>query len=263
MAQLPRRLPRSRWGSDLLGPWALYVHQLEGKTLAEHFLESPLGRQIPAADRKWLEAQRESWLSSWEVEAVEPATGTLRLRDLLTGLASDAQDFALARSAVVHDVLLARVVDCGGSRVPCGLYPRSLSPIEAEAVAAKARARLERKSSVAPENLRPIAIARLLLQSWEEAVDARYGLSSQPHEPALDPNVKRRIEQQFLEQYYANWLDEPVPALGDLTPRQAARREPGRERLVLLSKDMERMQAVHDHPFDFGRLRIELGLPAA
>lgn len=42
-----------------------------------------------------------------------------------------------------------------------------------------------------------------------------------PAEGALDPEVAEMLDQ-FIREYEANWLDEPIPALNGHTPRQAA-----------------------------------------
>jgi len=68
---------------------------------------------------------------------------------------------------------------------------------------------------------------------------------------------------------YRNWLDEEVPALGGMTPRQAALAPDGRERLTDLLKELEnenekglRLGLRNDgHPvFPVDRIRKELGL---
>ena len=44
---------------------------------------------------------------------------------------------------------------------------------------------------------------------------------------------------QTLAEHYKRTLGEPVPALGELTPRQAARTVKGREKLVAWLKTLE------------------------
>jgi hypothetical protein len=81
----------------------------------------------------------------------------------------------------------------------------------------------------------------------------------EPEEPP--PEVQRALAE-WIEQYYAEWMDHGVPALGGMTPRQAARTREGRERLELLLKDMENRaaRAPHGGQPDVGRLRAELGM---
>lgn len=39
--------------------------------------------------------------------------------------------------------------------------------------------------------------------------------------PALDPEAMASLMEQVVRSHYARWADEPIPALGDRTPRQA------------------------------------------
>ncbi len=85
-------------------------------------------------------------------------------------------------------------------------------------------------------------------------------------EPSRPPTPPSPEEEEalraFREQHYRHWLDEPIPALGGKTPRQAARSPRGLRQVDLLLRTMENNeQRVMEHaPFDFGPLRRELGL---
>ncbi len=79
-------------------------------------------------------------------------------------------------------------------------------------------------------------------------------LVSQPEAAEAIAELKRRA--------YATWPDEPIPALGNMTPRAAAKTAAGRKKLVALIEDFERMEA-KEMPaarFDFDILRRQLGL---
>ena len=75
-----------------------------------------------------------------------------------------------------------------------------------------------------------------------------------------------RIQREFYEKHYREWLDVPVPALGHRTPREAAGIKKLRARLVALVEGIE-VQAARDAKagggFDVSYLRRELGLPGA
>ncbi|MFQ5649489.1 MAG: hypothetical protein ACE5IY_06060 [bacterium] len=58
---------------------------------------------------------------------------------------------------------------------------------------------------------------------------------------------------EILEAHWMRWLDERIPALGSLTPRQAAKDEDGRERLIALLQDFER----HEKRKPGGRNQLE------
>lgn len=58
-------------------------------------------------------------------------------------------------------------------------------------------------------------------------------------EPALDPETMAAVMEQFLHSQYANWTDEPIPVLGDKTPRQAIKTPAGLERVKGLLREYE------------------------
>jgi hypothetical protein len=62
-----------------------------------------------------------------------------------------------------------------------------------------------------------------------------------PHET---PPELRAVEDELIRRHWKAWLDTRVPALGNKTPRQAARSAGGRERLEALLAEF----AAHDHP---------------
>ncbi|MBK7862503.1 MAG: SEC-C domain-containing protein [Archangiaceae bacterium] len=67
-----------------------------------------------------------------------------------------------------------------------------------------------------------------------------------------------------LPELQRSWLDEPIPALGGRTPREAAADEAGRESVHWLLKGLENLEAREPSPMPGGadarRLRRELGL---
>lgn len=82
-------------------------------------------------------------------------------------------------------------------------------------------------------------------------------------EPPDDrPHEFAAIEAELTAQHWKKWLDEPVPALGDKTPRQAARSARGRERLEALFAEFQwrsDKQPAHLR-VDVAALRQALGL---
>lgn len=55
----------------------------------------------------------------------------------------------------------------------------------------------------------------------------------------LSPDEERAVIQESLDRHYMNLLDEPVPMLGNITPRRAAKSAKGREKLVTWLKFLE------------------------
>lgn len=168
-----------RFQDDLSGPvdslasaWALYVFEVEGRPVFEHYLEDE-SDTLSAPERDWLLAQRRAWASYWEVTATLPGE-QLNLRDLLSGETRVVYELAASRSVPVRAVLFARVVDYGDHSVIVGMHPRALGPSDADAAlrSAKQRLRAKTKARLAPEELRPYATARVLLDEWQRAVAA-------------------------------------------------------------------------------------------
>jgi hypothetical protein len=64
--------------------------------------------------------------------------------------------------------------------------------------------------------------------------------------PDIDPETMAQVIEQVMRRTYANWVDEPIPALGNQTPRQAIRTPAGLERvkgLIRSYEDVEERQA--------------------
>ncbi|MBS0524837.1 MAG: hypothetical protein JSS04_14510 [Proteobacteria bacterium] len=81
----------------------------------------------------------------------------------------------------------------------------------------------------------------------------------------LSPEEERGLVHEFLERHYRGVLDEPVPMLGNLTPRNAAKTKKGREKLVgwlkLLENSAAREQADSAMAgYDLGWMWEELGI---
>jgi hypothetical protein len=73
-----------------------------------------------------------------------------------------------------------------------------------------------------------------------------------------DPEIRAAIESHFAR-YEDEWLDTPIPALGDLTPREAAADPIGREELVRLLATFPE-PAAGEVGMSARRLRVALGL---
>ena len=84
-------------------------------------------------------------------------------------------------------------------------------------------------------------------------------------EETLPPEVKERLEQDFLTAHYLKTLDEPLPMLGGRTPRECAADPEAREDVIRWLKLVENGEArrtagTGKTPFDTSRLWHELGL---
>ena len=81
----------------------------------------------------------------------------------------------------------------------------------------------------------------------------------------LSPEEHRAVVHQAMERYYRDLLDQPVPMLGDRSPREAAQTPDGRRALVGWLKFMENTSAKTADlsvigSYDFGWMWHELGI---
>ncbi|MCZ6626010.1 MAG: hypothetical protein O7B35_17570, partial [Deltaproteobacteria bacterium] len=82
--------------------------------------------------------------------------------------------------------------------------------------------------------------------------------------PEIPADLQAKIVGEYYERHYRKWLDEPVPALGNRTPRHAARLKTVQPKLVALLKDFEnqaeRQRRAGSPAYDFSWMWVELGL---
>jgi hypothetical protein len=129
-----------------------------------------------------------------------------------------------------------------------------------DANSAKRAARLERTL------LRAAPGARLIRREErgiDEALDEERGKGSaaEPIDVTAHPELARAMEE-FIRRAEQNWVDESIPALGGLTPREAAADRAARPELEALLDDMawQRRQAGGGGLMDPSRVRALLGI---
>ena len=81
----------------------------------------------------------------------------------------------------------------------------------------------------------------------------------------MPSEVERQVIRTALHAHYRRILDEPIPALGNRSPRSAAKTPKGREKVVAWLKMLENHGAAlrADDPmagYDFGWMWRELGV---
>src|ERR1035438_302412 len=90
--------------------------------------------------------------------------------------------------------------------------------------------------------------------------------SGEPRVPVqpIPTEVERELMLRMKAQHYARWPDDPLPALGGKTARQAVKTASGRNAVLDLIRDMEHHEAreakAGQPAFDFTPLRKTLGL---
>lgn len=102
---------------------------------------------------------------------------------------------------------------------------------------------------------------RAIDEAIAEARDRSGG--SEALDPAEHPEVARALDE-FIQRLEMGWVDEPIPALGGLTPRQALADDDARPELEALLDDMtwEQRRAGGPGLMDPDRLRTLLGMTA-
>ena len=107
---------------------------------------------------------------------------------------------------------------------------------------------------------------RFRVISYEDVEQAlkRAPKANKRKEPEIPIAEQRKILSEYYENHYRKWLDEPVPALGNRTPRHAAHLKTVRPKLIALLKDFEamseRQRRAGEIAYDFGWMWEELGL---
>ena len=95
------------------------------------------------------------------------------------------------------------------------------------------------------------ALAGLTLEPLAEMQTVEQLLASKPARETplppsgLSPDEEKAVIRASLDEHYRRLLDEPVPALGDVTPRRAARTKKGREKLIAWLKYLENESGKH------------------
>ena len=88
-------------------------------------------------------------------------------------------------------------------------------------------------------------------------------LAKRPGKPRPAPASpeEENLVAEFKARHYADWIDQPLPALNQKTPRACARTAAGQRAVDLLLKEMEhKEQRAPGASFDFSTIRRELGI---
>jgi len=107
----------------------------------------------------------------------------------------------------------------------------------------------------------PVMEARTVGQLMASQADGK----SKTLSSGLSPEDERAVIHSNMDRHYVNLLDEPVPALGNITPRRAAKTAKGRQKLVAWLKYLEngaakQKSASHMAEYDLAWMWDELGI---
>jgi hypothetical protein len=83
-------------------------------------------------------------------------------------------------------------------------------------------------------------------QTLDQAMAEHRMRGAPPVSSGLPPDEERRRVHAQLDRHYRQQLDEPIPMLGDISPRQAAKTAKGRAKIVSWLKFLENRTAQHD-----------------
>lgn len=152
---------------------------------------------------------------------------------------------------------------------PAGAFQRSVGTISFEEKRVVFETTSQKRAEKARDELPSLfgAAMRFRAISYEDVEQAikRAPKTTKTKEPDIPLEERRRILGEYYENHYRKWLDEPVPALGNRTPRHAARLKTIRPKLIALLKDFEsrseRQRRAGQVAYDFGWMWAELGLP--
>jgi hypothetical protein len=86
------------------------------------------------------------------------------------------------------------------------------------------------------EDISEIA-ARIADEDEAGTLDSDHRDSEDPASESIPPEVKAELIREFTEQHYLSFLDDQVPALNGMTPREASRKPKARHLLVELMKE--------------------------
>ncbi len=149
--------------------------------------------------------------------------------------------------------------DIVGRRVLGRVVLRSSTLLVETMSMARARRAQQYFGAIARDALQFVAIDVSSLDEVRRRAEAR------PPAPEIDPAIAGPIERRYMEAHYRAWMDEPVPALGNRTPRAAASEKYWRPKVLDLIKGIENQaarSAREGKGFDVAFLRSELGFLA-
>ena len=238
------------FGDPIVFDVALHEGRLFSQFVYERGALLPDDEQLLVAS--WLTVDR----SVHEIVAVEPGR-SMTVRDLATGDVVEVRERTASRMMQTGELYCMRVVpDGAGHQMIGGTF--GVRPGQEEAVldlcaagdpfelCAWAGAIAQPPRVVHQPGMLDSMIDRGALDAAMEGVDG-----------GDDDAVSSAVMAELGRQFQARWLDESVPALGGLTPREAAADPTRRERVERLLDEFDRSGA---GVYDTTAMRRELGL---
>lgn len=247
--------------------WLITGRRRSGRTLLQQF-EAEYGAGLKADERVELDKHKATRTGVYEVIALRPGTG-LTVKDIFTAAEIEVADVSSSRAAAIWDVLVMRLRRLGG---PAQAWGEAIvfSPLD------RAELKFELEAAYRTKKVHDLGLnwrsfldsALPLLRALEAKFRSRRNTIVDA-EHSIEVNSEQEVAAVIIESG-KRWLDEPVPALGGRTPRQAAADPEARGFLLDLLKEYERNQARIPDGADFSGymniapivwMRKTLGLP--
>lgn len=151
---------------------------------------------------------------------------------------------------------------------PAGAFQRSVGTMRFEQKRVVFETTSKKRAEKARDGLPSLlgGTVRFRAISYEDVGQAlkRAPSANKQKEAEIPIEEQRKILSEYYESHYRKWLDEPVPALGNRTPRHAVRLKTVRPKLIALLKDFEsrseRQRRAGQIAYDFSWMWAELGL---
>jgi hypothetical protein len=157
---------------ELAIPWVLFHCPVTetGESIARVMLEEPRLR-IAETQLAVLVAQLRTWLSIWEVTAIDPGVG-ISLTDLLTGATTYVYEIKASQTVSLHTSILARVVMVHDVAFIAGVHPHPLTPRFTDRAVTSMRKYFRlRTRPVKSEKLRDPTVQLDLVNVWRLLVE--------------------------------------------------------------------------------------------
>ncbi len=118
--------------ADLSLPLALYDEEVDGKTVAAHYLEAK-GKYLAAEDKQWMEAQTRAKFSLWQLVALGDES-RVTLKNCSDGSEVTVVDSDLAAHGDKDEVYLGRIVTFAETPVLTAVHPEIVMAESAQVV---------------------------------------------------------------------------------------------------------------------------------
>ena len=248
--------------------WFIFDYVMKGGETLIDIYSAITGQ--PELEERLVREWCSSRMSIFEVCGVYPHKG-IRLKDLILGSKFTVINYNVSGELEKGAIVYMRVIRVG-EEYEFSTGGLALPPAYGKALIKKVNADIRRytsrkgRGSFSPElYLRDRAYK---INAWMLDVALNYHSSPDREGVAAESNISsliaQRITDLFLDDYYEKWINQPVQALGDKTPKEMCKTVHGRTKVEQLLKELEtvektRLKKGQPH-YDINKVRARLGL---